>query len=34
VLLALDQNDIGASEKVEVATMLESLRPAIMGTGG
>ena len=34
VLLALDQNDIGAAEKAEVANILESLRPAVMGTGG
>jgi len=34
VLLALDQNDIGEAEKAEVATILESLRPAVMGTGG
>jgi hemoglobin len=34
VLLALDKNDIGNTEKSEVATILESLRPAVMGTGG
>jgi hemoglobin len=34
VLLALDMNDIGDAEKSEVATILESLRPAVMGTGG
>lgn len=34
VLLALDKNGIGDSEKEEVATILESLRPAVMGTGG
>jgi len=34
VLLALDQNGIGDAEKAEVATILESLRPAVMGTGG
>ena len=33
VLLALDQNGIGDTEKAEVATILESLRPAVMGTG-
>ena len=33
VLLALDMNDIGDAEKSEVATILESLRPAVMGTG-
>jgi hemoglobin len=31
VLLALDQNDIGDAEKAEVAAILESLRPAVMG---
>ena len=34
VLLALDKNGIGDAEKTEVATILESLRPAVMGTGG
>ena len=34
VLLALDQNGIGDSEKAEVAAILESLRPAVMGTTG
>jgi hemoglobin len=34
VLLALDQNDIGEAEKTEVAAILESLRPAVMGTTG
>jgi hemoglobin len=34
VLLALDKNGIGDAEKAEVATILESLRPAVMGTGG
>ena len=34
VLLALDQNGIGDDEKAEVATILESLRPAVMGSGG
>ena len=34
VLLALDQNGIGDTEKAEVATILESLRPAVMGAGG
>ena len=34
VLLALDQNGIGAAEKSEVAAILESLRPAVMGAGG
>lgn len=34
VLLALDQNGIGDGEKAEVAAILESLRPAVMGTGG
>jgi hemoglobin len=34
VLLALDQNGIGDAEKAEVASILESLRPAVMGTGG
>ncbi|HSN51311.1 MAG TPA: hypothetical protein VLS87_02185 [Woeseiaceae bacterium] len=34
VLLALDQNGIGEAEKAEVAAILESLRPAVMGTGG
>lgn len=32
VLLALDQNGIGDAEKAEVAAILESLRPAVMGT--
>ena len=32
VLLALDQNGIGEAEKAEVAAILESLRPAVMGT--
>jgi hemoglobin len=34
VLLALDQNGIGDAEKGEVASILESLRPAVMGAGG
>ena len=34
VLLALDQNGIGDAEKTEVAAILESLRPAVMGAGG
>jgi hemoglobin len=34
VLLALDKNGIGDAEKAEVANILESLRPAVMGTGG
>lgn len=34
VLLALDQNGIGDAEKTEVAAILESLRPAVMGSGG
>lgn len=34
VLLALDQNGIGDGEKAEVAAILESLRPAVMGSGG
>ena len=33
VLLALDKNGIGDTEKSEVATILESLRPAVMGAG-
>jgi hemoglobin len=33
VLLALEQNDIGETEQTEVAAILESLRPAVMGTG-
>jgi hypothetical protein len=33
VLLALDQNKIGDVGKAEVATILETLRPAVMGTG-
>ena len=32
VLKALDKNGIGATEKAEVAAILESLRPAVMGT--
>jgi hypothetical protein len=27
-------NDIGDAEKSEVASILESLRPAVMGAGG
>jgi hemoglobin len=34
VLRALDQNGIGDAEKAEVAAILESLRPAVMGTSG
>ena len=34
VLLALDENGIGETEKTEVAAILESLRPAVMGAGG
>ena len=32
VLKALDKNGIGDGEKAEVAAILESLRPAVMGT--
>ena len=32
VLKALDKNGIGDAEKTEVAAILESLRPAVMGT--
>jgi hemoglobin len=32
VLKALDKNGIGKQEKAEVAAILESLRPAVMGT--
>ncbi|MDH3351965.1 MAG: group 1 truncated hemoglobin [Gammaproteobacteria bacterium] len=34
VLSAVDQNGVGAVEKSEVAAILESLRPAVMGTAG
>lgn len=34
VLRAIDANGIGATEKAEVAAILESLRPAVMGTAG
>lgn len=34
VLRAVDKNGIGEAEKAEVAAILESLRPAVMGTGG
>ncbi|MDJ0905600.1 MAG: group 1 truncated hemoglobin [Woeseiaceae bacterium] len=34
VLKALDKNGIGDAEKTEVAAILESLRPAVMGTAG
>jgi hemoglobin len=34
VLKALDKNGIGETEKTEVAAILESLRPAVMGTAG
>lgn len=34
VLKALEMNDIGAGEISEVAVILESLRPAVMGTAG
>ena len=34
VLKAVDKNGIGATEKAEVAAILESLRPAVMGTAG
>jgi len=34
VLKAVDKNGIGAAEKAEVAAILESLRPAVMGTTG
>ena len=34
VLKALDKNGIGEAEKTEVAAILESLRPAVMGTAG
>ena len=32
VLKALDKNGVGDAEKAEVAAILESLRPAVMGT--
>jgi hemoglobin len=32
VLAALDKNGVGPGEKAEVAAILESLRPAVMGT--
>jgi hemoglobin len=32
VLKAVDKNGVGAAEKAEVAAILESLRPAVMGT--
>lgn len=32
VLSAVDKNGVGAAEKAEVAAILESLRPAVMGT--
>lgn len=34
VLRAIDQNGIGKTEKAEVAAILESLRPAVLGTAG
>lgn len=34
VLRAVDANGIGATEKAEVAAILESLRPAVLGTAG
>lgn len=34
VLKAVEKNGIGATEKAEVAAILESLRPAVMGTAG
>ena len=34
VLKAVDKNGIGAAEKAEVAAIVESLRPAVMGTAG
>ena len=34
VLKALDKNGIGQGEKTEVAAILESLRPAVMGAAG
>ncbi len=34
VLKALDKNGIGDAEKTEVAAILESLRPAVMGSAG
>ena len=34
VLKAVDKNGVGAAEKAEVAAILESLRPAVMGTAG
>lgn len=34
VMAALDKNDVQDAEKAEVASILESLRPAVMGTGG
>lgn len=34
VLKALDKNGIGEAEKTEVAAILESLRPAVMGPAG
>lgn len=34
VLKAVEANGIGEAEKAEVAAILESLRPAVMGTAG
>lgn len=34
VLRAVEKNGIGETEKAEVAAILESLRPAVMGTAG
>ena len=34
VLKALDKNGIDEAEKTEVAAILESLRPAVMGATG
>ena len=34
VLRAVDKNGVGEAEKAEVAAILESLRPAVMGTAG
>ena len=34
VLNAVEKNGVDAGSKAEVAAILESLRPAVMGTGG
>lgn len=34
VLKACDKNGVGEAERAEVAAILESLRPAVMGTAG